>query len=117
MLARAAARQREIATRGALGASRWRILQHLLIEGLVLSTGASLLGIGSAVLTLKGFEYALMSQFQLQTSMTPDLRVMGALLSLTVASALISCLWPAILAARAAIEPALRQGNMQAGNS
>jgi predicted permease len=117
MLARATARQREIATRGALGASRLRILQHLLIEGLVLSSGASLLGIGLAVLTLKGFEYALMSQFHLQTTMTPNLRVMGALLSLTVASALISCLWPAILAARAAIEPALRQGNVQAGNS
>jgi predicted permease len=117
MLARAAARQREIATRGALGASRWRILQHLLIEGLVLSSGASLLGIGLAVLTLKGFEYALMSQFHLQTSMIPDLRVTGALLGLTVASALISCLWPAILAARAAIEPALRQSNVQAGNS
>ena len=117
MLARATARQREIATRGALGASRWRILQHLFIEGLVLSSGASLLGIGLAVFTLKGFEYALMSQFHLQTSMTLNLRVIGALLGLTVASALISCLWPAILAARAAIEPALRQGNVQAGNS
>jgi predicted permease len=117
MLARATARQREIATRGALGASRWRILQHLLIEGLVLSSGATLLGVGLAVLTLKGFEYALMSQFHLQTSITPNLRVMGALLGLTVASALVSCLWPAILAARAAIEPALRQGNVQAGNS
>jgi predicted permease len=117
MLARAIVRQREIATRGALGASRWRILQHLLIEGLVLSIGASLLGIGLSVLTLKGFAYALMSQFHLQTSMIPNLRVMVALIGLTIASALISCLWPAILAARAAIEPALRQGNGQAGHS
>ncbi len=117
MLARAGARRREIAVRGALGAGRWRIVQQLLIEGLVLSGCASVLGTGLAMLTLKGFEYALKAQFHLYTSMTPGLPVIGTVLGLTCASALISCLWPAAVAARAAIEPALRQGGAQSGGA
>ena len=117
MLARAGARRREIAVRGALGARRWRIVQQMLMEGLVLSGCASLLGIGLAMLTLKGFEYALKTQFHLYTRMTPSLLVISALLGLTAASALISCLWPAVVAAHAAIEPALRQGGAQSGGA
>ena len=67
------------------------------------------------MLTLKGFEYALKAQFHLYTRMTPSRPVIGTLLGLTFASALISCLWPAIVTAHAAIEPALRQGGAQSG--
>jgi predicted permease len=46
-----------------------------------------------------------------------DLPIVSALLGLTIASALISCLWPALVAAHAAIEPALRQSGAQSGGS
>ncbi|HEX6494510.1 MAG TPA: ABC transporter permease [Acidobacteriaceae bacterium] len=115
LLARAAARQREIAVRGALGASRWRIVQQLVIEGLMLSVVASALGIGLAMLTLRMFEHGLKTQFHIYTTLTPNLRVLGALLVLTVMSALVSSVWPAMAAARAAIDPALREGATQSG--
>ncbi len=115
LLARATARQREIAVRGALGASRWRIMQQLLVEGLMLSSVASVLGIALAMVTLRMFEHGLKTQFSIYATLTPNLRVAGVLLLLTVVSAMVSSVWPAVTAARAAIEPALRQGGAQSG--
>jgi predicted permease len=53
MLVRATAREREMAVRLALGATRGRVLQQLLLESLVLAVSGSLLGIGLASLLTK----------------------------------------------------------------
>ena len=115
LLARSTARQREIAVRGALGASRGQILLQFLIEGLVLSGIASLLGLGLAVLTVRLFEHALTTQFNIHATLTPNASVILILLGLTLASALLASIWPATGAASASIEPALRQGSAQGG--
>ncbi|HWW97417.1 MAG TPA: ABC transporter permease, partial [Edaphobacter sp.] len=113
MLARSTARQREIAVRGALGASRWRIVQQLAIEGLLLSAIASALGLGLAMLMLKLFEHGLTQQFHIHEKMSANLTVIGLLAALTIVSALLCSVWPALVAAKAPIEPALRQGGPQ----
>lgn len=115
LLARATARQREIAIRGALGASRWQIVQQSLIEGLLLSGFASVLGIGISVATLKLFEHGFAMQFNIHGQLAPNLSIVAALLCLTVISALLTSAWPAIGTAKTSIEPALRQGSPQNG--
>src|SRR5262249_40112152 len=50
-------------------------------------------------------------------ALVPDWRMVGALLLLTVVSALVSSIWPAWMAAHAPIEPALKQGGLQTGGA
>ena len=45
LLMRSAKRQKELAIRTALGASRWKIVKQLVVEGLVLATFAAVLGL------------------------------------------------------------------------
>jgi putative ABC transport system permease protein len=52
-LARSAARQNEFAVRAALGAGRWRLMQHLLGEGLLLAVFGGAFGMVLAVVVLK----------------------------------------------------------------
>ena len=115
MLARATSRQREIAVRGALGASRWEIAEQLLMEGLLLSICAAAGGVGLVAAVLKIFQHGLETQFHLHESLTPNLAMVGVLLLLTAVGTLLTSAWPALGAARASIEPALRQNAPQQG--
>jgi putative ABC transport system permease protein len=115
MLARGMARQREIAVRGALGASRWRIVRQLFTESLVLSVLGSAAGLGLAQLTLRIFQRTLSAELKLPDHLAPNPAVLGALLGLSLLSALMFGLLPAWLAAHTPLEHSLRQGSVQAG--
>lgn len=117
MLARGMARQREIAVRGALGASRWRIVRQLFTESLLLSLLGSTAGLGLAQIALAISSQTLKTRLNLPDRLTPNAGVLGALLVLTVSSAIVFGLLPSWLAVRLPMEQSLRQGSIQAGAS
>jgi len=97
MLARGAARRREIAIRQALGSSRWRIVQQLLVEGLTLSV------IGAAFGALAGWwtTNALTAWFGaviplgIEIVVEPSLRMVAAAAGFAVLATLCFALGPA----------------------
>ncbi|HKV98733.1 MAG TPA: ABC transporter permease [Vicinamibacterales bacterium] len=62
LLARAASRQREMAVRAALGASRGRLVSQTLVESIVLSVAGAVTGIGVAELLIRALPVVLPSQ-------------------------------------------------------
>lgn len=116
LLARGAARQREVAMRGALGASRSRILQQLIVESLVLSGASALLGTGLALGAVRLVSHIKPSHLNVDLSVHVNFTFVAVLCGLTLLTALVSSAWPAFLAASAPIEPALRQGGQQSGS-
>jgi predicted permease len=115
MLARSTARQREIAMRGALGAGRGRIMQQMMVEGITLSCVAGALGIALALGSVRLLAHELSQTLPVPVPAAPDGWMLLALLSMTIVSALLATAWPAFLAVRVPIEPALKQGGQQSG--
>src|SRR3984957_10206042 len=115
MLARSTARQREIAMRGALGASRSRVMQQMMVEGITLSCAAGALGIALALGSVRVLAHELGQTLPVPVPATPDGWMLLTLLAMTIVSALLATAWPAVLALRVPIEPALKLGGMQTG--
>jgi len=109
--ARTAARSREFAIRGALGAPQGRLLRQLLAESLLLAFLGGLLG-----LVLAGWSNDLLvRQFvvggETVLSLPLNLRVLGFALAVSSASGLAFGLVPAWLASRTDVNDALKQGS------
>ena len=110
LIARALSRSRELAIRGALGASRGRLLQHLLAETAVLTAGAALVGLAVAagsirLVTSYGVTYIpRVDEIRLSP---PALAWLGLL---SLASGLVVGLIPAIHCSRLRLERALASG-------
>ncbi len=101
LIARAFARQKEIAVRLSIGASRTQLVRQLLIESMVLSTAGGIAGVLLALGMTRGLLALIPSEGNpLLIHATPDLRILSFTLLLTFLTGLIFGLVPALRASR-----------------
>jgi predicted permease len=114
MLARATARQRELAIRSALGAGRSALIRKLLVESLVLAVTAGLLGLVLAAFTTSALLSLAPDALPRAQTIRPDLAVFAFSLGLSIASGLLFGLVPALSASDLDLEGTLRaSGSMR----
>ncbi|MDQ3414038.1 MAG: ABC transporter permease, partial [Verrucomicrobiota bacterium] len=115
---RAALRARELAIRGALGATRWRIVRQMLTESFLIALLGAVVGVALAYWAVDLLaEITSTPQFQLPywINFTIDGKVLGFTLGAVIFATVISGLVPALLAARGNASEMMKEGGR--GNS
>jgi macrolide transport system ATP-binding/permease protein len=116
LLARAAGRQREVAVRLAVGASRGRVVRQFLLESTLLAIGGGLAGIALANWT-SGLLMTLMppTPYPIAFDTGVNLRVLAFATGMTLVTALVFGLLPALRASRPDVSSALKDAAAAAG--
>jgi predicted permease len=118
LLARTAARQREIALRLAIGASRARLVRQLLAESLTLSALAGALGIAVSYGAGASLLHFLSAGRQLiHLDLSPDWRVLGFTALISITTGVLFGVAPAMHGAEVDLSSSLKQGGRGASPS
>jgi predicted permease len=113
LLARGEDRWRELATRAALGATRTRILNQVLIENLLLFLMGGAAGLGVAFAALKSISAGDYLEVAQVGGVRLDLRVLAFTATASLATGLFFGLFPALKASRANVSDALKTGGRE----
>lgn len=117
LLARATARQREIALRAAVGAGRGRLIRQLLTESILLSIVGCILGL--VLSTLLTSRLVALSDVDLRGFMDPstDRMVVLVIIGIALLCGIGFGLAPALLSSRANLQAVLKEGTKSSGGS
>lgn len=110
LLVRFAGRQREIAVRSALGASRGRIILRFLMESMLVAFVAGVLGALFVSWTLPALSRVASANLPFPITLELNLPVLGMSLLVAVVSGLIAGILPSLHAAKADVIEVLRDG-------
>jgi putative ABC transport system permease protein len=111
MLARSAARRKEIAVRLAVGASRWRLIRQMLTECILLSAAGALLGVlfahwGAALLV----RFISTAHEKVFLDLSLDTRVMAFTAGVAILTGLLFGVLPAFRSTRVSLASAMKGG-------
>ena len=118
LLTRSLARQKEVAIRAALGASRWRVIRQLLTEAILLSLAGGAIGLVIAYWGVPAL-VATMPQNQLNAmpflkSLQIDLGILGFSFGLSLLTGMVFGLVPALQSSRLDLTEVLKEGGRHA---
>jgi putative ABC transport system permease protein len=120
ILARTAARQKDIALRAAMGASRWRIVVHVLTESVVLASAGAAIGWFLADAGLEATHRAFLAadiQEPFWIGLELDFRAFLFAVFAAIAAGVIAGLAPALRATRTDVNEFLKEGSKGSGAS
>jgi putative ABC transport system permease protein len=111
LLARAVARERDLAIRASLGAGRRRLVSQVMGETIALGALGSVAGVGFAWALLRVFVSLAPPNFPRIAAISLDLRVLGFSLLVAVTAGLIAGLAPALHLLRSDLNGVIRSGD------
>ncbi len=111
LLARAEARQREMAVRTALGAGRLRVLRQLLTESVVLTGVSAMAGLGLAYACVRIVAWWNPASIPRVSTVTVDLPVLMFTAAVALATSILFSLAPALRALRVDLTDSLKDGS------
>jgi putative ABC transport system permease protein len=114
LLARAEARQREMAVRSALGAGRLRVLRQLLTESLALTTISTIAGLGLAYAGVRLVAWWNPASIPRVSGVSLDLRVLLFTAVVALVTTMLFGLAPALRALRVDLTDSLKDGGQNA---
>jgi putative ABC transport system permease protein len=117
LMARGAARQRELDVRAALGASRARLVRQLLTESLILAVPAGVIGVALAWLSLDAIVANVPMRLPENAPVTLNIAVLAATAALLVVTAIVAGLMPALRLSRAQAGNIMLRANRQMGST
>jgi putative ABC transport system permease protein len=110
LLARGRWREQELAIRASLGASRWRLMRQLLVEGLLLSIGGGVIGLALAWVTFDALVASVPSPLFVALPTGVDRRVIVFTLGVSILTGLASAILPAVRLTDSDLNRAARDG-------
>jgi predicted permease len=119
MMSRTSSRMHEMGVRLALGAGRWRLMRHVLVEGVMLSLIGAIFGVFVAMWASESLVDFILATYIVPPSFEvhPDLRVMAFTISLATLVGLLFSVAPAWWVGRASAAAALQSSTRTATRS
>jgi len=110
LLARSAARQKEIAVRASMGATRFRLIRQMLTESVILAVAGGVAGAILGMWVCRALEQLRpIGDFPIRFGFTFDWRVFGYVAGVACASGILAGLAPALRTSRTNINQTLRE--------
>ena len=116
LLARAEARQRDIAVRSALGATAGRVVRQLLTEGLVLTSASTIAGLALAFAGVRFVAWWNPASIPRVAGVSLDLRVLLFVAGIALVTSILFSLAPALRAIKVDLTDSLKDGNQSSSS-